>query len=64
MKNFVFTALFCALFSAQSAVGAGVSFQQARLMMQQRADMLKISQAEIDQKTQQTKEARSLSGPF
>lgn len=63
MKNFVFTALFFALFSAQSAVGAGVSFQQARLMMQQRADMLKISQAEIDQKTQQTKEARSLSGP-
>ena len=63
MKNFVLTALFCAMFGAQSAVAAGVSFQEARLMMQQRADMLKISQAEIDQKTQEIKEARSLSGP-
>ncbi len=47
---------------AQS-VTSGVSFETARAMMHERADRLKMTAADIEQKTQQVKEAKSLSGP-
>lgn len=42
---------------------AGVSFETARAMMHERADRLKITAAEVEQKKHQVKEAKSLSGP-
>ena len=47
---------------AQS-VTSGVSFETARAMMHERADRLKMTAAEVEQKTHQVKEAKSLSGP-
>lgn len=63
MKKLFLAATICTLVSAFPAYGAGVSFEHARALMQERADMLKMSQADIEQRQQQVKESRSLSGP-
>lgn len=44
-------------------VAGGVSFGTARAMMHERADRLKMTAAEVEQKKHQVKEAKSLSGP-
>ena len=46
-----------------AATAAGLNFQGARDIMQERADTLKMSAADIEQKRFNVKEARSLSGP-
>ena len=63
MKKLFLAATICTLVCAFPAYGAGVSFEHARALMLERADMLKISQADIEQRQQQVKESRSLSGP-
>ena len=63
MKKLFLAATICTLVSAFPAYGAGVSFEHARALMQERADMLKMSQADIEQRQQQVKESRSLRGP-
>ena len=40
-----------------------LSFATARALMHERADMIKIDQAAVEQRQFQVKEARSLSGP-
>ena len=63
MKKIYLAAALCAIFLPLSTQASGVSFHQARALMTQRADTLKMSQADIDQKQQQVKESRSLRGP-
>lgn len=63
MNKIFLTIAISALITSASAYAGGMSFGHARELMQQRADMLKISQAEIEHKQQQVKESLSLSGP-
>lgn len=63
MKKIYLAAALCAIFLPLSTQASGVSFHQARALMTERADMLKMSKADIDQKQQQVKESGSLSGP-
>ena len=63
MKKLFLAVTICAMMTAPAVYAAGVSFEHARALMQERADMLKMSSADIEQRQQQVKEARSLSGP-
>lgn len=44
-------------------MAAGVSFEHARVMMHERADMLKMSEADVEHKRNLVNESRSLSSP-
>ena len=46
-----------------SAAAAGMNFQMARGLMHERADLIRVSAADVEQKRFEVKEARSLSGP-
>ncbi len=63
MKLRLIPALILALSLPAWANAAGLPFGEARALMQERADQLKMSAAEIEHKKFQVKEARALNGP-
>ena len=63
MKKVLLAVSLCAMLTVPCAYAAGISFEHARALMQERADTLKMSRADIEQRQQQVRESRSLSGP-
>lgn len=63
MKKVLLALSLCAVMTAPCSFAAGISFEHARALMQERADTLKMSRADIEQRQEQVRESRSLSGP-
>lgn len=64
MRKVLLVASICSIFCGlNSAMATGVSFEHARVMMHERADMLKMSEADVEHKRNLVNESRSLSGP-